>query len=544
MMSEEYDFNPNYMLAVVLWEKHVNFLKKPDGGFYSSAPITVRRPLKFCTDKGESWWSRFFGNIAFNYGRGSLYGGDNDGIKAHIDYYNTNPDASIKIALKAFLKTRGLEDRYATLALISSNQKELEKFNSYASLYGKEFAEKELTIDQPTKQEKETIAQKIISVANDEPNYWKPPNGKLRKTGVDYENGHQSTTWAKHVFGQDEETKNLGSNEEEVTTPADIGKPYNRVVYGAPGTGKSHILKADSEIYFESKNIYRTTFHPEYSYADFIGTYRPIPIFANNDERYTYADQEVVEPRGTPHIIYKFEPGIFIETLRQANLNPQINHLLIIEELNRANVSAVFGEVFQLLDRKNEHDIEIDGGNLGESKYPVNMTKDITTYVYDGKRESITIPRNMYIWATLNSTDDGVSPMDSAFKRRWSFEHIPIDNIGAVTSVSEWKIPSDVSWLNEIKWNDFRERINEKLTARKGQFREDQLLAPRFFTKLELSDVSLFKNKLLDYLHQQLLRHDPSVLFKSKYDTASYSKLMKDFNRKNVFKINFNDEEE
>ena len=78
-MSEEYDFNPNYMLAVVLWEKHVNFLKKPDGGFYSSAPITVRRPLKFCTDKGESWWSRFFGNIAFNYGRGSLYGGDNDG---------------------------------------------------------------------------------------------------------------------------------------------------------------------------------------------------------------------------------------------------------------------------------------------------------------------------------------------------------------------------------------------------------------------------------------------------------------------------------
>ena len=153
-------------------------------------------------------------------------------------------------------------------------------------------------------------------------------------------------------------------------------------------------------MYFESKNVYRITFHPEYSYADFIGTYRPIPIFANNDERYTYADQEVVEPRGTPHIIYKFEPGIFIETLCRANLNPQINHLLIIEELNRANVSAVFGEVFQLLDRKNEHDIEIDGGNLGESKYPVNMTKDITSYVYDGKRESITIPRNMYIWAT------------------------------------------------------------------------------------------------------------------------------------------------
>ena len=140
----------------------------------------------------------------------------------------------------------------------------------------------------------------------------------------------------------------------------------------------------------------------------------------------------------------------------------------MIIKLNRANVSTVFGEVFQLLDRKNEHAIEIDGGNLGESKYPVNMTKDITSYVYDGKRESITIPRNMYIWATLNSTDDGVSPMDSAFKRRWSFEHIPIDNIGAVKSVSEWKIPSEISWLNGIKWNDFRERINQKLTARKA----------------------------------------------------------------------------
>lgn len=543
-MLEEYDFNPNYMLAVVLWEKHVNFLKKPDGGFYSSAPVTVRRPLKFCTDKGEGWWSRFFGNIAYNYGRGSLYGGDNDGIKTHIDYYKTDQEASIKIALKAFFKTRGLEDRFATLSLISTDQKEIEKFNSYASIYGKDFTELDLVIDQTIEQGKDTVAQKIISISNNEPSYWKPPSGKLRKTGIDYENGQQSVSWAKHLFGQDEETKDLGSNEEETITLADIDKPYNRVVYGAPGTGKSHILKADSEIYFESKNIYRTTFHPEYSYADFIGTYRPVPIFANNDERYSYSDQELVEPRGTPHIIYKFEPGIFIETLRQANMNPNTNHLLIIEELNRANVSGVFGEVFQLLDRKNEHDIEIDGGNLGESKYPVNMTKDVTNYAYDGNRDAMIIPRNLYIWATLNSTDDGVSPMDSAFKRRWSFEHIPINNIGAVKSVSDWTIPNEISWLNEIKWNSFRQKINEKLTARKGQFREDQLLAPRFFTKVELTNANLFKNKLLDYLHQQLLRHDPSVLFKSKYDTASYSKLMTDFDHKNVFKFNFNDEEE
>jgi len=132
--------------------------------------------------------------------------------------------------------------------------------------------------------------------------------------------------------------------------------------------------------------------------------------------------------------------------------------------------------------------------------------------------------------------------MDSAFKRRWSFEHISIDDGQEV--IDDWGLvmPKGIAWLAGVYWNDFRKRVNKQLREKcPGQFREDQLLGPFYFKAHELDDTKLVKNKLLDYLHQHLLRHNPTAIFNPKYDSGNFSDLMKDFDTQNVFLFDFED---
>jgi hypothetical protein len=169
--------------------------------------------------------------------------------------------------------------------------------------------------------------------------------------------------------------------------------------------------------------------------------------------------------------------------------------------------------------------------------YGVSMHDEILRYLSSENEPQLTeirIPGNLYLWATMNTTDDGVYPMDSAFKRRWSFEHIGIDD--GEEKMESVMLPTSIGWLNGISWNQLRCAINDKLRSQIGQFREDQLLGPFFFKIDELSNPLLFKNKLLDYLHQHVLRHNPSVLFLDEYTSASFSKLNRDFESRNVFK--------
>ena len=552
-MSNNENLDPNSMLAIMIWDRHIANLTHGDNEPYKGAPLPISKKMALCTDRKLDWWKPFFANVAYAFGRGNFFGGaeSSNRMLKNKEYYESNPKEARFVALEAFFKTEGIEERNYLLKLIGEDDESLTECDSYISVHGKDWSDN-FELSKLTSEEElsQTISMKIISSSDNDSSYWSSANDEDVIPGVDFENGEQSNSWAKFVFGASEDIdwSDEEFEEKENYDLEEIEKPYNRIVYGAPGTGKSHVLELDAKYYFED-NWARTTFHPEYSYADFIGTYRPIPIFSTDEKHFTYVNKEPVRPVGTPHVIYKFEAGAFTKILKTAINNPSRNYLLIIEEINRANVSAVFGEIFQLLDRKNKQYVENHGGRIGDSQYPVNMAEDILSYVYSEKNvgeNRIIIPGNLYLWATLNSTDDGVSPMDSAFKRRWSFEHISIDYLGAVNSVSNWTIPSEASMIGGMKWNDFRNIINNRLRSQEGLFREDQLLAPRFFKEKELNDIHLFKNKLLDYLHQQLLRHDPSILFKAKYGSSNFSLLMSDFETKNVFngQLKFTESEE
>lgn len=290
--------------------------------------------------------------------------------------------------------------------------------------------------------------------------------------------------------------------------------PYNLIVFGAPGTGKSKRLeklrneawrvKKDGEgeeIVSSSKPIdgatrafdedkyERVTFYPTYSYAQFVGTYKPVMDDKNQ-------------------IAYKFVPGPFLNLLVKALKDPEHNYLLIIEEINRANAAAVFGDMFQLLDR--------DGD--GMSEYAIAVPEDVKKWLdsqkvmashvdgqdapdgvvaWDGVK--LHIPENFYIWATMNSADQGVFPLDTAFKRRWEFEYIGVDGKGP----NIW-IKTD---SGAYGWDDLRQAINAKLLSA-GKVNEDKLLGPWFLKGKDGDYISSrkFASKVLMYLWEDAAR--------------------------------------
>ncbi|WP_017637909.1 AAA family ATPase, partial [Staphylococcus sp. E463] len=265
----------------------------------------------------------------------------------------------------------------------------------------------------------------------------------------------------------------------------------NKIFYGAPGTGKSY--KVDSLF----NNFERVTFHPEYTYFDFVGGLRPVQ---NEDKS----------------VSYSFVPGIFTDILIKAVENKTKNIGIIIEEINRANTAAVFGDLFQLLDRDDD----------GQSKYIIK-NKDICDYIENktGKKcESIYIPSNMSIVATMNSADQGVFVMDSAFKRRWQFEYMPIS--------------FDAEDLKDVKiagfdmyWKDFGAILNEHLSSEEVDVDEDKLIGQRFINKHDMQDKDLIASKLLIYLWDDVVRYNRQSLFK---ESKVFSNLIEHFKESGI----------
>lgn len=303
----------------------------------------------------------------------------------------------------------------------------------------------------------------------------------------------------------------------------------NYIVFGAPGTGKSFKLKENSKKLLDSTKgtLERVTFHPDYTYSQFVGTYKPISD-TNGDIR------------------YKFVPGpfmrVYVEALKSGRTeNPQ-PHLLLIEEINRARVAAVFGDVFQLLDRDEN----------GVSEYHIQATEDIRKYLADelggtpDNYDKIQLPNNMFIWATMNSADQGVFPMDTAFKRRWSFEYIGINDSEEKLrdeNGKEFVIPVGIGEnKGYIKWNDLRKGINGILTD-ECRVNEDKLLGPFFLSKellmnaakdeeKERSFVKAFESKVIMYLFEDVMKMSPEKIFKgyfADHGKKIYSEICKAF---------------
>lgn len=299
---------------------------------------------------------------------------------------------------------------------------------------------------------------------------------------------------------------------------------HNRILFGAPGTGKSFTLNQEriSLIGKDNEDDYeRVTFHPDYSYANFVGAYKPVP------------HGEV--------ITYEYVPGpfmrVYVSALKNGMTSTAKPYLLIIEEINRANVAAVFGDVFQLLDRDDS----------GVSEYPIQATEDMKKYLAKelggspDDYKKIRIPNNMFLWATMNSADQGVFPMDTAFKRRWDFTYIGI-NESENGIAGKTVLLGKGEYARIVEWNSLRKAINGRLSS--FRINEDKLIGPYFLSrKIVPKDeeivppvfISAFKNKVLMYLFDDAGKQKRSSLFAEDVDSTKYSEVCKAFENRGIF---------
>lgn len=275
-------------------------------------------------------------------------------------------------------------------------------------------------------------------------------------------------------------------------------KPSFQIIfYGAPGTGKSHrIKKLLKEMNVPKENIFRTTFHPDSDYSSFVGAYKPTmkPV----DEKYRNVvgkDEEIA---------YSFVPQTFIKAYIQAYKKPNENVYIIIEEINRGNCAQIFGDLFQLLDRDDN----------GVSEYPIKADSDLKMYLegelgknHDGIKDGeLCLPSNLYIWATMNTSDQSLFPIDSAFKRRWDWEYEPIKYMN-----TDWGIEIGG---NMYSWTSFQIEVNNRIFEATNS--EDKMLGD-FFVKPNNNVISekLFINKVLFYLWNDVCKDGDGDIFKA-----------------------------
>lgn len=287
-------------------------------------------------------------------------------------------------------------------------------------------------------------------------------------------------------------------------------KSLQQIFYGAPGTGKSFKIKRDTK----NQSKIRTTFHPDSDYSTFVGCYKPT---MNEDVKY---DKEGNEKSCTKQIEYAFVAQAFLKAYVKAwkfycsaEDGTAKAQYLIIEEINRGNCAQIFGDLFQLLDRNED----------GYSTYPIVADTDIQRYLskefekvnipdslnaiyddYDGNIVEdikngivLALPNNLYIWATMNTSDQSLFPIDSAFKRRWDWKYMPID-----TKKENWNIEVDGK---KYSWSDFLEAVNEQIFEVTKS--EDKKLGFYFCrANNHVVDAEKFVSKVIFYLYNDVFK--------------------------------------
>jgi hypothetical protein len=281
--------------------------------------------------------------------------------------------------------------------------------------------------------------------------------------------------YAKRLFSVKEKKvfENIGLNKNN--------SPLQTIFYGTPGSGKSHKVKGIVEKKYPNKEeqenfVFRTTFHPDSDYASFVGCYKPV------------MEGDVIK--------YKFTPQAFTKAYVTAWENQEQAVYLIIEEINRGNCAQIFGDLFQLLDRKD-----------GVSEYPIDADNDLKDYLekelgvgHDGiANGKLRLPSNLNILATMNTSDQSLFPMDSAFKRRWDWECVPVD----YENVDSAKFVINIDGKDYL-WHDFLKNVNARI--KKATDSEDKQMGNFFITGNVTENQ--FVNKVMFYLWNDICKEE------------------------------------
>lgn len=339
-----------------------------------------------------------------------------------------------------------------------------------------------------------------------------------------FEYGYSATltAMAKMVLDPKSELIRKGISTDSFSTQSTLltVAGLQQIYYGAPGTGKSKAIK---DLTF-GEDIIRTTFHPDSDYASFVGTYKPITeeVVLRDCNGKKVIDEETGKVVKEDRIAYKFIPQAFLEAYVEAwkKLGANKKQYLIIEEINRGNCAQIFGDLFQLLDR-NEY---------GFSDYPIVADKDMQKYLekeFEGweitnkdkinqlygeanmvslimKGERLVLPSNLYIWATMNTSDQSLFPIDSAFKRRWDWKYVPI------REGRDKETNAPLNWYintgdKQYDWWSFISQVNKLIGSLTNS--EDKKLG-YFFCKAKDGeiDADLFISKVIFYLRNDVFK--------------------------------------
>ena len=298
--------------------------------------------------------------------------------------------------------------------------------------------------------------------------------------------------------------------------PSEQRESFQQIFYGAPGTGKSHTINEETK----DEDVIRTTFHPDTDYSTFVGAYKPTTKEVDLRDLSGHKVVENGEVVKEDRIVYEFVAQSFLQAYASAwkkyadaNEDEPQKQYLVIEEINRGNCAQIFGDLFQLLDRNDrgfsDYPIKADAdmkrqlqkafaGLLIAQKDKINAMyegKDIVSQVLNG--DILLLPNNLYIWATMNTSDQSLFPIDSAFKRRWDWTYMPISN-----AEKDWIIEVDGS---KYDWWQFLERINEKIGSTTNS--EDKKLG-YFFCKAQDGVISAktFVGKVIFYLWNDVFK--------------------------------------
>lgn len=294
-----------------------------------------------------------------------------------------------------------------------------------------------------------------------------------------------------------------------------------KVYFGAPGTGKSYLIDTHiNHLNVPESQIFRTTFHAEYSYSDFIGQIMP--------------GRKHNKQNGQYDIVYEFKEGVFVKALKRAYLDLSKNVYLIVEEISRGNVASIFGDVFQLLDR------ELTGSRKGYSKYGIRNI-NVSNCLPLLNSDVVRLPPNLQILGTVNTNDQNVFTIDTAFKRRFQWQYIGTEPVKDPLTATYINNPDILLYRNKKKnfeivhWTDLYGVLNIFISDRRYLgLGEDKQIGPFFieFRNLSKNDVDgEIRNKLFNYLWSDIAgagnTYDQHNLFSK--DITSYAKLYQSF---------------